>query len=123
MEYQKKYPLQSRETNLLNKRQYCIQLLQFIFTGYALNCITCNSAINSECGDPFTANQEKYLAKCEPEETYCGKTVSTENVRTRKYTVHFGYNEIQYDKTPLVMYLYSPGNACIKLSQTLLTLC
>lgn len=88
----------------------------YFFTGYALNCITCNSAINSECGDPFTANQEKYLAKCEPEETYCGKTVSTENVRTRKYTVHFGYNEIQYDKTPLVMYLYSPGNTCIKLS-------
>lgn len=58
-------------------------LVAVCFTsGYALNCITCNSAINSECGDPFTANQEKYLAKCEPEETYCGKTVSTENVRT-----------------------------------------
>uniref|UniRef100_K1PTG5 tRNA (guanine(37)-N1)-methyltransferase n=1 Tax=Magallana gigas TaxID=29159 RepID=K1PTG5_MAGGI len=59
--------------------------------GYALNCITCDSAADKECGDPFTANQEKYLVKCEPEETYCGKTVSTEDIRSRKYSVHFGY--------------------------------
>lgn len=54
----------------------------FFLTGYALNCITCDSAADKECGDPFTANQEKYLVKCEPEETYCGKTVSTEDIRS-----------------------------------------
>lgn len=95
----------------------------FFLTGYALNCITCDSAADKECGDPFTANQEKYLVKCEPEETYCGKTVSTEDIRSRKYSVHFGYYAIQFDKTPLVMYLYSPDNTCIILSDTLLTLC
>lgn len=95
----------------------------FFLTGYALNCITCDSAADKECGDPFTANQEKYLVKCEPEETYCGKTVSTEDIRSRKYSVHFGFNEIQFDETPLVMYLYSPDNTCIILSYTLLTLC
>ncbi|XP_048736890.1 uncharacterized protein LOC125652039 [Ostrea edulis] len=50
-------------------------------TGNALSCIECNSVNDKECGDPFTANQEKYLVSCEPNEKYCGKTVSTENTR------------------------------------------
>lgn len=62
----------------------------FIISGNALSCIECNSVNDKECGDPFTANQEKYLVSCEPNEKYCGKTVSTENTRMREYFIlHF----------------------------------
>ena len=69
---------------LINKGQTLRDF--FHFSGDGLSCIVCDSAGDKECGDPFTANQDKYLVKCEADQKFCRKSVSTEDPRSREYT-------------------------------------
>ncbi|XP_061173937.1 uncharacterized protein LOC133183033 [Saccostrea echinata] len=85
-------------------------------SGRAINCITCDSLKDVQCGDPFTADQEKYIVKCKPTETYCGKIVSTEDSRSAPFVKRSCVEDRSNEN-----YTWTPPAECEELN--LLTTC